>query len=472
LVEPLVSAYAGSVLWGPALYGLIRGPWRGRFVLAALGAVGVCAGAKTPWIFPLLGHLPLLSVALNERLVFAGAFATVVLAALGIEAWLRAAAEGRRARATWELAGACATAILIYAAALVQLVPGSRAAGFSGPQIQQWLAWSLVPLGAAALAVGLAAAARRSPRSLLWAAAAVVLALVIQRTGEMGTFYPTVPARAFYPRVPPLDALPPPGGEPWRFVGTGFQLIPNQAALYEVEDVRGYQAIFHRRFSDLLPLWADPEPVGWFTSVSDVNRPFLSLMNVRYVMAPPDLHLRRRRLVAGGPRSLLWENRRVLERAFVPRKVRLGLPEDVEIAEMKETVDFGRRGWIVPPGGDPGPPRERRNGPGSVVTRHRGLGFELTAEMKHRGWVIVTETAWTGWRARLDGREVPLGIGDHAFLAVAVPQGTHRIELFYRPRSFELGLGLSAAALALIAAVSLVRTLRRRLNTPPAVPPP
>ncbi|HEY4594602.1 MAG TPA: hypothetical protein VIJ61_19445, partial [Thermoanaerobaculia bacterium] len=436
ILDPIVSAYAGSVLWGPALYGLVRGPWRGRFALAALGVIGVCAGAKMPLLYPLLGHLPLLSMALNDRLVFAGAFATVVLAALGVEAWLRAE-EPRRA--TWELAGAGAAALLVFAAALTQLVPGSRAAGYDAPELARWMAWSLVPLVAAALVAGLAAAARLSHRHLLWAAAALVLALAIQRTGEMGTYYPTVPARAFYPRVPPLDALPPQDGEPWRLVGQYYQLVPNQGGLYEIEDVRGYQAIFHRRFADLTPLWVSSEPSAWFLMVVDVNRPFLSLMNVRYVMTPARSNLRRRRLVASGPGSLLWDNPRALPRAFVPRKVRLGVPADRQVEEMKEEDDFGGRGWIEPPDADGGPPRERRSGPGSVVTRRRGLGFEMTAEMEHRGWVIITETAWTGWRARLDGREVPLGIGDHAFLALAVPRGTHHIELFYRPRSFELG---------------------------------
>jgi hypothetical protein len=462
VLEPLVSAYAGSLLWGPALHGLVRGPWRGRFVLAALGAVGVCAGAKMPWVYPFLGHLPLLSMALNERLVFAGAFATVALAALGVEAWLRAAEEGQAARASRELAGACAAALLVYAAALSRLVPGSIVAGFSAPEIERWLAWSAVPLVAVVLLAGLCASSRFPRRLLAWAAAALVVALAIQRTGEMGAYYPTIPARAFYPSVPPLDALRSHDREPWRFVGQSFQLIPNQAGLYEIEDVRGYQALFHRRFTDLLPLWADPKPAGWFLTVSDVSRPFLSLMNVRYVMTPWNRPLPGGLEVADGPHSLLWENPRALPRAFVPRKIRLGLPPELEIEEMKEETHFGVHGWIVPPGGDGGPPRATRNGPGTVATRHRGLGFELTAEMKHQGWVIVTETAWTGWRARLDGREVPLGIGDHAFLAVAVPSGSHRIELSYRPRSFELGLWLSTTALALIAAVSLIRTARRR----------
>src|SRR5262249_52998616 len=158
----------------------------------------------------------------------AGAFATVVLAALGVEAWLRAAEKEQTPRATWELAGACAAALLVFAAALTRLLPESRAAGYDALELARWMAWSLVPLVAAPSLAAPAAPARLSPRPLLWAAAALVLALAVQRTGEMGTYYPTVPARAFYPRVPPLDALPHQDGEPWRLVGQYYQLVPNQ----------------------------------------------------------------------------------------------------------------------------------------------------------------------------------------------------------------------------------------------------
>jgi len=94
LFLPLVSAYAGSVLWGPALYGFARGPRRGRLMLAGVGLVCLCAGAKMPGIYPLIGHLPLFSAAINDRLVFGAALATALLAALGIEAWLQAAERG------------------------------------------------------------------------------------------------------------------------------------------------------------------------------------------------------------------------------------------------------------------------------------------------------------------------------------------------------------------------------------------
>jgi len=472
VLQPLVSGYAGSALWGPALYGLVRGPWRGRFVLAAVGVWGLCIGASMPWIYPLLGHLPLFSQSVNERLVFAGALAVAALAALGVEAWLRAGDEGAGApaRAARELALACAAALAAALGIALFVWPAAHAAGYPAPELDRWALWAIVPLAVIALAAGLAAVLKGSRRSLGWVAVAFVAVLAVQRAGEMGSYYPTLPARAFYPRVPPLDALPTGSEEPWRAVGKDHTLVPNQGAHFEIEDARGYQAILHLRFAELMRLWADPLP-SWFLAVRDPGNPLLSLMNVRYLLASPENDLHGWRLMASGPGARLWENPRALARAFVPRRVRFGASRYVELAEMKEEADFHQRAWIIPPGqgdaerGGAAPeaaPREEPNGRGWVVARRHGLGLELTARMKQPGWVVITETAWTGWRARLDGREVPLGVGDHAFLALALPAGMHHAELFYRPRSFEIGLAVSAATLVLMAAGTLGWIARRR----------
>ncbi len=476
LVQPLFSAYAGSALLGPALYGLVRGPWRGRFVLAALGLGGLCAGARMPCLFPLFGHLPLFSTSINERLVFTATFATAVLAALGVEAWLRSVEESRAA-ATRGFAAACAVAALVFAAGVALFLPLASEAGFPARAIDLWAVWSLVPLLAVALVAGLAALPRvaLARRNFGWAAAALLAVLVVERTAEMGAYYPTLPPRAFFPRVAPLDALPADAEEPWRAVGLGYQLLPNHGSLYEVEDPRAYQAIHNRRFAELLPLWVAPSP-RWYLAVEDLTRPFLRLMNVRYALTARSRDVPGWRLLASGRGSRLWEDPRALPRAFVPRQVRLGVGSYMEVEEMKAETNFGRRAWIVPPGGGDGPPREEPNGRGWVVASRHGLGLELTARMKQPGWAVISETAWTGWRARLDGREVPLGIADHAFLALEIPEGWHQAELFYRPRSFEVGLALSTATLALISLIVLIpRILRipwipriRRIGATPA----
>ena len=67
----------------------------------------------------------------------------------------------------------------------------------------------------------------------------------------------------------------------------GLNFIPNIAALYELEDVRGYEAMTFKPLWKTFGLWCVPQPV-WFNRVDDPTRPFLSFLNVRWVFAPPD----------------------------------------------------------------------------------------------------------------------------------------------------------------------------------------
>lgn len=60
------------------------------------------------------------------------------------------------------------------------------------------------------------------------------------------------------------------------------------------------------------------------------------------------------------------------------------------------------------------------------------------------------------------GRELPLAFANHAFLAFEAPAGEQEIDLFFRPRSFEVGLAVSCACALALAAAALTR--RRRLS--------
>ena len=84
-----------------------------------------------------------------------------------------------------------------------------------------------------------------------YALALTLLALVlVERVNEDGDFYPALEKRVFYPRVPLLAAIP----KDARFTGAGSALIPNNAALYGLEDARGYQAMTFRRLYETYPL--------------------------------------------------------------------------------------------------------------------------------------------------------------------------------------------------------------------------
>jgi hypothetical protein len=97
------------------------------------------------------------------------------------------------------------------------------------------------------------------------------------------------------------------------------------------------------------------------------------------------------------------------------------------------------------------------------------------------GGVVVVRNPWDeNWHATLDGTPVPLLHADYVMQGVAVPAGTHTVDLSYRDPGIGLGLWISAIAwiLLLAAYVVLRRRERRELSraaessTPRSGPPP
>jgi uncharacterized membrane protein YfhO len=73
-------------------------------------------------------------------------------------------------------------------------------------------------------------------------------------------------------------------------------------------------------------------------------------------------------------------------------------------------------------------------------------------------WIVVSEVSWKGWRAHRDGGRVAVFGANHAFLAMEVPAGRHRIRLSYLPGSFVAGVAISLVTIG----VAVLFTLRIR----------
>lgn len=451
-LSPWAGAYTGSVLLAPALYGLWLSPRRERWGLAALGLSGLAAGAQLPGFYELLGRIPPFHLTINNRLIAVAGLAVAVLAALGLETWCR---RGRPAILGWLTAAVLAGLAVVLALLWVPMGEAGLSAAFRRGH-------GAVLLLPAAAALPFLLWRRLRPYGL----AALLALLLVQRTAETSGYYPATPARAFYPPVEPLDR-PLPGDTPARIVGVGWALLPNQAVHYGLEDLRGYQALHHRRFQALGELWQAERP-RWYGAVNDLERarPALSLLNVRWALVPrrrPPAGWRRPRPAGEAGRLVWWRNPATLERAFLPRRVRFGVAPAQVLAEMRRTDDFAAVAWIEVPGAPPPPrPLEAVNGRGAVRLRRDGLRYTLDAELADTAWVVISNVAWRGWRAREGDRELRLAIADHALLALELGPGTHRVELFFRPRSFEVGLALTLVSAAGLGLAALLRRRRRR----------
>lgn len=308
-----------------------------------------------------------------------------------------------------------------------------------------------------AMAILAAIAVDRIPRRGL--AVAILALVLLERTNEDGGFYPALPKSVFYPEVPLLAAIPHDG----RMAGVGTALIPNNAALYGLEDARGYNAMTYRRLYETYPLWSSYQR-AWFNRIDDLSRPFLSFLNVRYALAHESVALPEGwRLRASDRQTRLFENRGALPRAFVPPVIRYVRENPVE--EMKSVRNFSEVAWIEAPQMEP---HQTANGPGRVNIRRSGLDYHLDVTMERGGWVVISETAWPGWRAYVDGGRVRTLFANHAFLGVHISAGHHRVRLVYLPESFTRGRAISGITLLLLAAAGVFFRASARRQFPRA----
>ena len=443
------AAYAGSILFPLSISGLFSSH-RQRWALLTLGLLGAAIWMRLRIVTDGVAALPLFDISILDYFVFLAVFALSALAALGAER-LR---HGEGVPAFLFGAGLSALAIV----GVFRFRKASMEALAMPPEfLRARLLWEIVPLALAALLVVFA---RRLPRAR-WTATLLLGLLLASRTAEAGAVYPTYPAAAFYPRLPVLDAIP--RRAPYRFVGVRFVLVPNASALYELEDVRGYEAMTLRAFYETYPLWCVAQPV-WYNRVDDLERPFLSFLGVRYALVPEGY-----RAPPGWTRIArdrgadLLENPAALPRAFVPSAIHYEPDGSRRIEALKGISDFGQRG-IVGSSPPPSSGEWAENGPGRVtVISYRPQSMTLEVEAERDAIVGTSVTAWPGWKARLDGLAADPLSYNHAFLAFRVPKGRHRLELRYRPDGFTAG-----AALSLVTLGAFLFTSRRRRASRPA----
>ncbi|HUP63646.1 MAG TPA: YfhO family protein [Thermoanaerobaculia bacterium] len=435
------SPAVGSIVLALAIYALWRVRSRTTWFFAALAFVSLGAHAAWAPVTKVLSHLPLFELAIHERLAFAAAFALSMLAAVAVDAIV--------SRADFRAAAVTLTVVLIVlTVGTLWILRSFVTEPMQGTWGEYKIFAELAFLGGAALLFAL-----RVPMRV--AIPTLVALLVVQRMMSDGRVHKSFPRDAAYPELalfePLRNVL-----QPFRIVGQGFAMMPGASALYGWEDVRGYEALTFLPYAETYRLWCVHQPV-FFNRVDDLSKPMLSMMNVRFAFAhdsvapPPGW-----RVAARQKWAVLLENLNVIERAFIPRTVVLGLEDSAALDEMANVTDFRERAWLTAPEVKP---YLRANGPGRVWMRSRS---RLDVEMERDGWVVVSNSAWKGWRAYVDGRRVKIQRANVAFLGIYVPAGRHEIRLVYWPESFVIGRWISFAAFLALAVAVIRRLLSSR----------
>jgi hypothetical protein len=424
---------------------LSRGP--GRSARVFFGIVAGLAAAMVyaaPVLGPALAGVPPFSMVITTRLAMVLALALSVVAALGLDV-VRAGRTVPRAAAGVRLT----FTVLVATALLVVLDDHGTTAGMAlrfSPLVQYAVFLALVTV-ASLLVLGLL---RQPASTWRW----VVLAVVqVASTAPLAvTYNPVIDAGHFYPGPPPVIAhlRSAQARDEGRvmFAGDELQLAP----LFRLREVAGYDGMTPRRLEQL----ADPEgsldsqASGMFRVTAPFGSAVFDLLGIaRIVVASERAELPLPVEYAGSDGRVLV-NPHPLPRAFLVGRARSCLAE-TDALRLLQTgrVDVRREVVIdgcgdVPTAGPLGPESRadvQASEPDEVIVR-------TTTDAP--AWLVLTDTWFPGWEARVDGRPARIWRGNHAFRAVWLPGGADEVRFVYRPSSFRYGLALTAVGLVAV----------------------
>ena len=230
-------------------------------------------------------------------------------------------------------------------------------------------------------------------------------------------------------------------------------LIPNLGVYAGLASANNYDPLVVGRWQKLTDLLKD---------ASEAQRAqLLALMNVAYFIdnssqsVGPTLYTDSFMTIQGVPEAL--------PRAYFVTQI-YRAQNDAETMVRLTSPDFDSRLEVIIMGGEIEALRqaqdvaeaEAEEKVGTATAVEQGPnGVLLRVEAPTSGFVVLTDTFYPGWQATLDGQPVQIWPANLAFRAVAVKAGLHEIIFSYRPRSFTIGLWVSAVTLAFVVVIGI-----------------
>jgi len=158
----------------------------------------------------------------------------------------------------------------------------------------------------------------------------------------------------------------------------------------------------------------------------------------------------------------IYENLDCLPRAYVSHNPRLVPDDEAALAALADPT-FNPAHEVVLVGEQPPPPAgEGQGGGGLDLLTYQPEHVVVSATLSAPGYLVLSDTYYPGWRATVDGVEVPIERANYLLRAVAAPGGAHRVEFTYWPTHLDVGLLISGGTVGSVT-LWLLAALTRRM---------
>ncbi len=505
--------YAGALTLMLAVAALLVRPRIERVAVAAFAAFSLLMVVGENPVFDLVVRLPGFDAADNGRMVILFLLCLALLAGWGLDALCEPAIGGSRRMAVLAASAVLFAVPIVVMAAngtidLHRLGSGLRVAwGFARPPatltpavagtirmsaLLQWL--PLAGLGLALVAL------RLLPRRGLAVGAFVALSATLV-AGDL--FRANM---GFNPAISTKAANPPATGairylqarSPARFVGLDTTrplqpLLANQAMTYGLYDARGYDYPVEKRFdrlwrSRIAPFVGTYLPATTLAQSTPQALRSLGLLGVADLLqdpADPPLHEAGVRLAYSGADARVYTNPLALPRVFVVDRqltvdggdaaysaiTATGFdPRAVAVTERRVAGVAASGGGASASGGGASAGVTQGAGRGPAAGTAKLLSYQpervvVSATARRASLLVLDDTWFPGWQARVDGRPATVARVDYLLRGVEIPPGSHRVEFDYEPASWRVGWIISLVTLLGLATTTALALRARRRST-------
>lgn len=260
-----------------------------------------------------------------------------------------------------------------------------------------------------------------------------------------------------------------------RVLGEDGMLFPNWASAFQIPDITALDALYPTRYLGFVQNLVPEQQLGDRYVGAPANfrekipARFLTLSSVRFVIVPykMDQFSERFSVVHAEDGAVIYSYRDTLPRLSVFSKVTPVSNGDAALEILKSAGFDPRREAIVE-----GAPANFAdvNTVSSVragrVDRYETRYVRATVDAPTPSLAVLTDTAFPGWNAYVDGILTPIYRANYLFRGVRIPRGTHTVEFRYEPSSFRIGGILSLLSLIALAIILLIPPLisRRRIG--------
>ena len=256
--------------------------------------------------------------------------------------------------------------------------------------------------------------------------------------------------------------------------------LPNQKLLnmnslmpYKLHDIRGYDSIIPRRYTEFMNLiegqgellYNRIAPFYWAGSLDSA---LVDLLNVKYVVTTQRLANAKYSNVYDDGQLLIYRNERYLPRAFIVEQARV-IEDETALREAMRSLDPRQEVLLEEAPPDTSGKRQVGGSEGqgmASIIAYTPNRVTISVSLPRPGYLVLADSYFPGWIAEVrpadhpeaDAQSVPILRADYTFRAIALPAGDYVVVFRYSPLSLRIGLlaaVLSAVLMALLAATGV-----------------